>query len=56
MDKQTQYHYYKVDFMSAYRNNGGDVELALWQVASLRGLEIESLRTTLRDLIKKLKQ
>jgi hypothetical protein len=55
MDTETEYHYYKVDFMSAYKANGKNVDLALAQVANLRKIEKEHLKTVLRKLIKKLK-
>jgi hypothetical protein len=54
MDTITEYHFYKIDFWSAYNNNGKNIELALAQVSRLRNVEIEHLKVVLKDLIKKL--
>lgn len=48
------YHRYKADFYSAYNANGKNIELALSQVAMLRQLEVERLKTILQPLIEKL--
>lgn len=55
MDAQTEYHYYKVDFLSAYNANGKKVDLALIQVSRLRNVDVEHLKVVLRKLLKKYK-
>ena len=54
MDSQIEYHYYKADFMSAYNSNGRNIELAFSQVAYLRKVEINHLKTVLRKFVHKL--
>jgi len=56
MDTQTEYYYYKSDFMSAYNANGQNIELAFSQVAQLRRVSVEHLKTVLRQMRYNLKQ
>ena len=55
MDRETAFYFYKEDFLSAYRNNGKNIELAFHQVSMLRDVEIDYLRNVLRDLVNELK-
>ena len=50
MDAQSEYYYYKADFMSAYNANGHNIELAFKQVANLRKVEVDHLKTILRQM------
>ena len=50
-DRETAYHFLKKDFMSAYDNNGNNIELALLQVAYLRNVEKSYVRSILFDFI-----
>jgi hypothetical protein len=53
-DRQTAFHYLKKDFMSAYNNNGNNIELALLQVAHLRDVHESYVRSILFDFIQDL--
>lgn len=52
--KTSDYYNYKADFISAYKNNGNDVKMALAQVCMLRDIPIENLKTILRIYLEKL--
>lgn len=54
MNQKSEYEFYKPDFLSAYKNNGKNIDFALHQVAFLRGVEVEHLKTVLRKLLNKL--
>ncbi len=54
MNQKSEYDFYYPDFMSAYNNNGKNVDFALVQVADLRGVAVEHLKTVLRSLLNKL--
>jgi len=54
IDLFIEYEYYKPWFISAYRNNGHNIELALSQVAINYDEDKERLRYILKSLIKKL--
>ena len=54
MNQKSEYEFYKPDFLSAYRNNGNNIDLALSQVAMLHGVEVEHLKTVLRKLLNQL--
>ena len=54
-DKETAYFYLKKDFISAYKNNGNNIQLAIEQVSNLRMLQKEYVRSVLSDYIKQLK-
>ena len=53
-DRQTAFHFLKKDFMSAYNNNGNNIELALLQVARLRDVHDSYVRSILFDFIQNL--
>jgi len=55
-DRETAYFYLKKDFLSAYNNNGKNIQLALEQVSNLRMLQKEYVRSILSDYIKQLKK
>jgi hypothetical protein len=55
IDLFTEYAFYKPDFISAYKNNGHDIELALSQVSVLRDISKDRLRTILKPYLKLLK-
>ena len=55
-DKETAYFYLKKDFISAYKNNGNNIQLAIEQVSNLRMLQKEYVRSVLSDYIKQLKK
>jgi len=55
-DRETAYFYLKKDFLSAYKNNGKNIQLALEQVSNLRMLQKEYVRSILSDYIKQLKK
>jgi hypothetical protein len=46
-DRETAYFYLKKDFLSAYKNNGKNIQLALEQVSNLRMLQKEYVRSIL---------
>ena len=54
-DRETAYFYLKKDFISAYKNNGNNIQLAIEQVSDLRMLQKEYVRSVLADYIKQLK-
>jgi hypothetical protein len=54
-DRETAYFYLKKDFLSAYKNNGNNIQLAIEQVSNLRMLQKEYVRSVLSDYIKQLK-
>jgi len=53
-DRQTAFHFLKKDFMSAYNNNGNNIELSLSQVAHLRDVQTSYVRSILFDFIQDL--
>lgn len=55
-DRETAYFYLKKDFLSAYKNNGNNIQLAIEQVSNLRMLQKEYVRSVLSDYIKQLKK
>ena len=55
-DRGTAYHFLKSDFISAYNNNGNDIELAITVVARLRGVETSHVKSVLSSYISKLKK
>jgi hypothetical protein len=50
-DRQTALHYLKRDFISAYNNNGENINLALSQVANLRKVEVSYVKSILSNYI-----
>lgn len=54
LDRQTAYHFLKKDFISAYNNNGKNIELSILQVAHLRDVHDSYVRSILFDFIQDL--
>jgi hypothetical protein len=50
-DRKTSYYYLKEDFKSAYKNNGNNIEIALLQVAILRDLDLQFVKSILNKYI-----
>ena len=54
-DRQTSYYFLKKDFLSAYKSNGGNIDLAIAQISELRMIQKEYVKSILNNFIKKLK-
>ena len=53
MSQTVEYYKLKADFISAYKANGNNIELALCQVSYHRDIEKEHIRTILNEYLKK---
>jgi hypothetical protein len=51
LDRKTSYYFLKKDFISAYKNNGKNIPLALQQVAKLRDLDFGFVKSILSKYI-----
>jgi hypothetical protein len=54
-DRETSFFFLKKDFLSAYKSNGNNIDLAIAQVSNLRMLQKEYVYSILNKFIKTLK-